>query len=96
MLFIIWFSFRLLLLVPNCDTMFFLCSSDHFCSLVSLYFSTTACVLTSYILAGRHSTILSPSTTATRYDPGVFSAFCPLSSNSPLEDGPTRLPERSP
>ncbi len=81
-LFIIWLSLRLLLLVPNCETIFFLCSKLHFCTLDSFSSSFTAVHLRSYIPAFLHYTTLPPSTTATRYYPGSFTPRCLLMSNS--------------
>jgi hypothetical protein len=70
MLFIIWLSFRLLLLVPNWDTIFFLCYRLHFCTLDSDYCSLTTVDRISIILVGNHFTILLSSTTAIKYLPG--------------------------
>ncbi len=76
MLFIIWFSFLLLLLVPNWDTIFFLWSSDHFWVFVSAYCYFIAVERMSNIEAGCQSMILPFSTTATRYSPGSLTPSC--------------------
>ena len=83
MLFIIWFSLRLLLLVPNWDTMFFLCYNDHFCTFVSLYCYTTVVERTSYSLAGLLPTIRPFSTSSSMYLPGSCYVFCPERRSSP-------------
>lgn len=76
MLFIIWLSFRLLLLVPNWETIFFLCSKLHFCTLDSDYCWLTTVDRISIILEGNHFTILLFSTIAIKYLPGSSTPLC--------------------
>ena len=84
-LFIIWFNLRLLLLVPNCDTMFFLCSRVHFWIFVSVYFSITAVDFILYSLAYFQLTIFPlESTSAIMYLPGSYSGFWPERNSSPF------------
>jgi hypothetical protein len=95
MLFIIWLSLRLLLLVPNCDTMFFLCSRLHFCTFVSTSCSSTAVDRMSYSRAGC-TWLIWPlcKTDSSRYFPGRGYGRCPASSSSPSLN--SFLPECSP